>query len=90
MVRLIFFLIDHGARIDHQDMDGLTPLMWAALAGNGTTERSLLRRGANFDIRDKLNETALDKAREGPSEECVTLLKQATRSRDAARRVERR
>jgi hypothetical protein len=71
-------LIDHGARIDYQDMDGMTPLMWAALAGNGTTVGSLLRRGANFEIRDKLNE------------ECVTLLKQAMRPHDAARRLERR
>lgn len=58
-------LLDHGARPDHQDNEGRTPLMEAALWGRIENVKCLLEYGANRKLRDIHCHRAVDLA--GPS-----------------------
>jgi ankyrin repeat protein len=52
-------LLDHGARVNGADREGVTALMWAARDGHKDTMQLLLDRGADIDTRDHLGQTAL-------------------------------
>lgn len=42
-------MIDKGAEVEHRNVQGQTPLMWAAQAGNVDNIRTLLAHGANIE-----------------------------------------
>ena len=57
-------LIDAGADINTAQLQGYTPLHYAAVNGLETIARRLLERGADRSVRDKTGKTASDLARE--------------------------
>ena len=57
-------LISRGANVSLQNSDGMTPLMWAVLAGNIEMMKRLLDAGADITIKHRNGQTALDMARE--------------------------
>lgn len=66
--------INDGARIDAQDAEGRTALMYAAFNGHTECGRWLLDRGAAVNERETLGRTALMFASTGPFSETVQLL----------------
>jgi ankyrin repeat protein len=72
---VIDLLLDNGANIDVRQLDtGATPLMLAASLNQREAVAALLRRGANPQLRDHSDRTALDHARETASPEVIDLL----------------
>ncbi len=71
---LVVSAVDQGARIDAQDADGRTALMYAAFNGHTECVRWLLDRGAAVGLRENLGRTALMFAATGPFPETVQLL----------------
>ena len=57
-------LISRGANVNLQNRDGMTPLMWAILAGNIEMMKRLLDAGADITKKHSNGQTALDMARE--------------------------
>jgi len=53
-------LLDQGADIDYQSDDGWTPLVEASVMGNTSTVKLLLERGANVNLTDNYNRSALN------------------------------
>jgi ankyrin repeat protein len=72
-------LLDAGARVNAQDVRGMTPLMAAVETDrqNHETVRLLLSRQASVSQKSATGETALDWARKFGSEPILGLLKQA-------------
>ncbi len=56
---IIKALLDHGALVDLQNQDGLTPLIHASLHGHAETVKTLLDHGAQVDLQDKDGASAL-------------------------------
>ena len=56
-VKILNLLLDKGAKLDVQDGNGTTALMWAVQ--KLVTTKILLERGANVNIQSKTGETAL-------------------------------
>ncbi len=56
---LIDTTLDAGAKINHQGELGRSPLMNAAAQGQVAAVRHLIDKGANMDLRDEQNETAI-------------------------------
>lgn len=54
-------LIDAGANVDLQDLDGINPLGWTAITGNLPVAQALLQCGAQPLLKDNSNETGLTK-----------------------------
>ena len=52
-------LLDAGATLDPQDLNGETPLHWAATRGHEAVVKRLLDAGAALHRRDQEGETAL-------------------------------
>lgn len=63
---IIKLLLDHGAKPDHQNKDGRTPLMEAALWGRIDNVRYLLEHGADRKLRDIHGHRASDLAESSP------------------------
>ena len=59
-------LLDHGARPDHQDNEGRTPLMEAVIWGRIENVNCLLEHGANRKLRDIHGHQAIDLAEQSP------------------------
>ena len=57
-------LISRGANVNVKTREGMTPLMWAVLAGNIEMMKRLLDAGADITIKHSNGQTALDMARE--------------------------
>ena len=55
-------LIDAGANVNTQDLDGLDALSWTAITGNIPVSQVLLQHGAQPLLKCKTGETALAKA----------------------------
>ncbi|MDA2929702.1 ankyrin repeat domain-containing protein, partial [Acidobacteria bacterium AH-259-O06] len=51
-------LLDADADVNATDVDGMTPLMWAAFGGHTNTVRALLDAGADVSVKDKQGSTA--------------------------------
>ncbi len=72
---IIKALLDHGAQVDLQNEDGLTPLIHASLHGHTETVKVLLDHGAQVDLQDKDGASALISASNyGHTETIKTLL----------------
>jgi hypothetical protein len=68
------FLLDHGANINAQNVDGSTALCWAAIQGYVEFARMLLKRGAVIDVRSVTGSTPLHRAAKGGEIQVVQLL----------------
>jgi len=75
--RLLRLLLNAGADSNQRDGDGYTPLMWAAMYSPDNVAL-LLRYGADVRAVAKNGPTAFDWA-SGNKEECLQLLKQASK-----------
>jgi ankyrin repeat protein len=49
------YLLDHGADVNVQNKDGITPLLHSVRLNNLESMDFLLRRGANPDIRSHVS-----------------------------------
>jgi ankyrin repeat protein len=67
-------LLDDGVRLDSMDLQGQTPLMWAALNGEVKIAEHLLRAGANVNATDWWGRSALTFALTYNHKDIVTLL----------------
>ena len=74
-INVLRILLENGANINHQDLQGKTALHYAAELGKTRCLPFLLQKGSNVDARDKHNKTPMDLA----SSERVTRLFQAYR-----------
>lgn len=72
---LLSFLLDHGAEVNTVDLEGGTPLMWAAEYGQFGVVQALLAHGADPALRDKRGQTALDWAAQMGQDDTVALLR---------------
>ena len=68
-------LLEHGAEIDAQDKNGVTPLMNAAWFGCTLAVSELLRHGASVSLHDKQGRTAEDLARIKNQLEIIPILR---------------
>lgn len=55
----VYFLLDHGANINHENKAGYNALMVAASTGNTPMCKFLLSRGADLEAKNNYNSTAL-------------------------------
>jgi ankyrin repeat protein len=67
-------LLDDGMRLDSLDLQGQTPLMWAALNGEIKIATHLLKAGADVNATDWWGRTALAYALSYNHKDIVTLL----------------
>jgi ankyrin repeat protein len=67
-------LLNDGMYVDVQDMDGWTPLMWAAQDGNVEIINVLIQAGADPNIVDYYEETAMVRAIYSQNVEAINLL----------------
>jgi ankyrin repeat protein len=63
---VVKLLLDAGARVDAQDMRGMTPLTWGVSTDRPNRDiiRMLLQKASDPSVRSKAGESALDWARE--------------------------
>lgn len=61
--RLLRRLIVYGAKLDYQDINGFTPLAFAAYCGKVECARVLIEAGAKYDLPTNLGELPLDLAK---------------------------
>ena len=57
---IIQVLLKKGAKIDLQNKDGVTALMWAALHGHEEAVKTLLANGADPNLESNNGKTALE------------------------------
>jgi ankyrin repeat protein len=67
-------LLEHGAEIDAQDKNGISPLMNAAWFGCTLAVSELLRHGASVSLRNNQGRTAEDLARNKNQPEVIRIL----------------
>jgi len=69
-------LLEHGADINVQDSNGLTPLQWASFNGALEVVRLLLETSADVEARNNYGKTALQEAAEEGHDEITKLLRE--------------
>ncbi|CAK7205081.1 hypothetical protein SEUCBS139899_007846 [Sporothrix eucalyptigena] len=74
MCEAMIWLIDHDFDVDVESSDGRTPLMGAAKSGIDASVGLLLAFGANTDMLDRLNRSALHYAVDARSEVISNML----------------
>ena len=62
--RVVQTLVEHGAEINQQDNEDLTPLMLAMMEGKYECIRILLNKGCSIDLKDRNGMTARDHAKD--------------------------
>ncbi|MBF0381941.1 MAG: ankyrin repeat domain-containing protein [Magnetococcales bacterium] len=67
-------LLDDGVRLDAMDLQGQTPLMWAAQNGEVKIAKQLLKAGADVNAADWWGRTALTFALTQNNKDFITLL----------------
>lgn len=82
--RLLRRLIVYGAQLDAQDINGFTPLAFAAYSGQLDCARVLIEAGATYDIPTNLGELPLDLAKISGDQAVEHLLLSAVWSTRAA------
>lgn len=82
-VDMVSILIAHGAKVNHQDRDGNTPLMNAVEPGNIEIIGFLIAHGADINIKNYYGSTALFLAQRGDyaQPKIAHLLQQAGKHR---------
>jgi hypothetical protein len=70
-------LLKQGAKVDAQNVNGSTPLVYAAGAGQRAAVEMLLRAHADPNLRNKAGTTALTAARLQGFDEIVKVIEQA-------------
>ena len=75
-------LIDHGAEVNVQDMQGVTALMFSCQYGNRDMLVALLDAGADIDMQDKDGSSALIHAATVGHDEAVSVLLDYRRNHD--------
>jgi ankyrin repeat protein len=83
-VPVIEFLLEHSAYIDAESPNGTTPLMMAAMYGSPEAVKHLIQAGADLQIKNGANMTALDFALKANRPNNIELLQEGLR-REAAR-----
>ena len=73
------WLLEHGARVDARSPNGSTPLMMAARYGPEDAVDLLLKQGANARLRNDLDLSAADFARQAGRDALAERLAQAAR-----------
>lgn len=76
-VKIVTWLLEHGADPNAVTDSGRTPLMQAAKGGHIDQVRILLAHGADVSVRTKEGETALTLARSGGHDEVAAALETA-------------
>ena len=75
---MVDMLLAKGANANAQTIDtGMTPLMFAAQAGNAEIVKSLLAHQANIDQNNREGKSAVTLAEDGNATEVVKLLRSA-------------
>lgn len=75
--KLVRFILEKGADVNAQDgPEGATALMRSASLGLTSVAKVLVELGATVSLKDKLGETALQKAQKGRHTETAAFLKQ--------------
>jgi ankyrin repeat protein len=77
--QVITILLDHSAYIDAESPNGSTPLMMAAMYGNADCVKQLLEAGADPTIRNQVDLTAADFARQASRDDSLALVDAAVR-----------
>lgn len=72
--RLLRRLVIYGAQLDVQDINGFTPLAFAAYCGKIDCARVLIEAGATYDLPTNLGEFPLDLAKAGGDDRIEKLL----------------
>ena len=83
-VPVIEFLLEHSAYIDAESPNGTTPLMMAAMYGSPEAVKHLIQAGADLQIKNGANMSALDFAQKGNRANNIELMQEGLR-REAAR-----
>jgi len=83
-VPVIEFLLEHSAYIDAESPNGTTPLMMAAMYGSPEAVKHLIQAGADLQVRNGANMTALDFAQRGNRPNNIELMQEGLR-REAER-----
>lgn len=73
-IEMSALMLSKGVELNAQDVQGTTPLMWAALAGDRDLVQFLLARGADASVKNKRGKTAVDLARSKQHMEVVADL----------------
>lgn len=87
-VPVIAFLLEHSAYIDAESPNGTTPLMMAAMYGSPEAVKHLIQAGADLQVQNGANMTALDFAQRASRPNNIELLQEGLRR--AAEREARR
>lgn len=78
-IKAVQWLLEHGARLDARSPNGSTPLMMAARYGSVDAVDLLLKQGANARLRNDLDLSAADFARQAGRDALAQRLAQAAR-----------
>ena len=73
-LEIVYYLLDHGAKIEAKDDVETTPLMFAVHKNHFEVVKCLIEKGAQLDIKDKYGYTPLHFAAKYSSLEMVKLL----------------
>ena len=73
-VKLIQLLLDHFAYIDAASPNGTTPLMMAAMYGSSSAVRLLLESGADWNLKNEKNLSALNFAMQAKKTDAVEVI----------------
>jgi len=65
VINTVTLLLEHGAKVDMPENNGVYPLMRAAQTGNLDLVKLLLAHGADINVRDNKGHTVLEYAKEG-------------------------
>ena len=88
-VPVIEFLLEHSAYIDAESPNGTTPLMMAAMYGSPEAVKHLIQAGADLQVRNGANMTALDFAQRGNRPNNIELMQEGLR-REAEREARKK
>ncbi len=88
-VPVIEYLLDNSAYIDAESPNGTTPLMMAAMYGSPEAVKHLIQAGADLQIKNGANMTALDFAQRGNRPNNIELMQEGLR-REAAREARKK
>ncbi|KAL3079980.1 hypothetical protein niasHS_011474 [Heterodera schachtii] len=69
------FLVEHGADLQHVDLDGHSALMWAVINGKIEMARHLVAFGADINQRNMDGKRAQDFAEESGNAEMVAIFR---------------